>query len=168
MSGEPKFVVDAMLGGVARWLRLLGYDTVYRKDLADWEILRIAERDGRIVVTRDRGLHRRALKRGLTSIYLWQDDMAERLAHLAATAGIRLSVDLERSRCPLCNGELRKVSKEAVKDKVPRRVYELYSDFWMCTRCGQVYWIGGHWRGIENELSKARSIYERNARSPQT
>ncbi len=160
MSEEPRFIVDTMLGNVARWLRMLGYDTLYNRKYEDWRILQIAEKENRIIITRDRGLHRRALNRGLKSIYLEIDDMAERLAYIAYIAGIRLYIDLEKSRCPICNGELRKVSKEEVKDKVPPRVYRLHDDFWICTRCGKVYWIGSHWRKIEEILAKARKIYE--------
>jgi len=160
-SVEPKFVVDTMLGNIARWLRMLGYDTLYKRSFKDWEILRIAGREGRIIVTRDRGLHNRALNKGLKSIYLFADDIAERLAYIAVVSGIRLYIDLEKSRCPVCNGELVKVSnKELVKDKVPPRVYRLYSDFWICTRCGKVYWIGSHWVKIEEILEKARKIRE--------
>lgn len=158
---EPRFIVDTMLGNVARWLRMLGYDTLYDRRYEDWRILHIAKNEDRIVVTRDKGLHRRALNRGLKSIYLEQDDMAERLAYISYHTGIRLYIDLEKSRCPICNGELRKVSKEQVKDKVPRRVYYLHEDFWICTRCGKVYWIGSHWRKIEEILENARKILER-------
>jgi len=162
-TAEPKFVVDTMLGNVARWLRMLGYDTLYKRSFKDWEILRVAERDDRVIVTRDRGLHNRALSRGLKSIYLYLDDMAERLAYISAITGIRLYVDLEKSRCSICNGELRKVSREEVKDRVPPRVYRFYSDFWICTSCGKVYWIGSHWVKIEEILEKARKLREEYA-----
>ena len=157
---EPRFVVDTMLGNIARWLRILGYDTLYRRNFKDWEIIRIAKNDDRVIITRDRGLHNRALSNGLKSIYLIMDDMAERLAYIALLTGIRLYVDLEKSRCPVCNGELRKASKEEVKGRVPPRVYKLYTDFWICTRCGKVYWIGSHWVKIEEILEKARKILE--------
>ncbi len=160
MDSEPRFIVDTMLGNIARWLRILGYDTLYRRDYEDWEIIKIAGRDDRIIVTRDRGLHRKALNNGLKSIYLSMDDMAKRLAFIAFVSGIKLYVDLEKSRCPICNGELRKVSKEQVKDKVPPRVYRLYDDFWICSRCGKVYWIGSHWIKIEEILSDARKFLE--------
>ena len=157
---EPRFIVDTMLGNVARWLRILGYDTLYRRDYKDWEILQIAKRDDRYIVTRDKGLHNRALNRGLKSIYLSIDDMAERLAYIAFITGIRLYVDLEKSRCPICNGELRRVSKDQVKDLVPHRVYRVYQDFWKCSKCGKVYWIGSHWIKIEEILSRAREILD--------
>lgn len=157
---EPKFIVDTMLGNIARWLRILGYDTLYRRNYKDWEIIKIAKKEDRIIITRDRGLHNRALNNGLKSIYLIVDNMAERLAYIALLTGIRLYVDLEKSKCPICNGELRKVSKEKIKDKIPPRVYRYYNDFWICTRCGKTYWIGGHWVKIEEILQKARKLFE--------
>lgn len=159
-ASEPRFIVDTMLGNVARWLRLLGYDTVYKRDLEDWRILKIASEEKRIIVTRDRGLHHRALRKGLNSILLEQDLMEERLAYLAYKTGIRLYVDIDKSRCPLCNGELMKVGKEVVKGSVPPRVYDKHSDFWVCRRCGKIYWMGRHWKGIEETLKRARKILD--------
>jgi len=158
---EPRFIVDSMLGNVARWLRMLGYDTLYNRAYKDWKILYLAEKESRIIITRDRGLHHRAINRGLRSLYLYMDDMAERLAFIAYRTGIRLHIDLDRSRCPVCNGELRKVSRAEVKGRVPKKVYELHYDFWECTKCGKIYWVGGHWKGIEETLRRAREILEK-------
>jgi len=160
LNSEPLFIVDTMLGNVARWLRILGYDTKYDRGYKDWEILKIARDENRVVITRDKGLHNRALNNGLKSIYLEMDDMAERLAYISLHVGIRLYVDLTKSRCPICNGELIKIGKDQVKDKVPQKVYRLYSDFWKCTKCGKIYWIGGHWVMIENILNEARKKFE--------
>ncbi len=160
MSNEPLFIVDTMLGNLARWLRILGYDTLYDRRYEDWRILRIAEKENRIIITRDRGLHRRALNRGLKSILIEVDNIAERLAYIALMTGIRLYVDLSKSRCPICNTQLIKISKEKVRDKVPPKVYKLHDDFWICPRCGKVYWIGSHWRKIEEILDNARKIYD--------
>jgi uncharacterized protein with PIN domain len=159
MSKEPAFIVDTMLGRIARWLRILGYDTLYYRRIEDWRIIRIAEKENRIIVTRDRGLHRRALKRGLKSILLEDDDMASRLATIAYFTGIRLYIDLDRTRCPICNTPLRKAEKSEVRGKVPDKIYELHDDFWICPKCGKVYWIGSHWRMMEKILEEARRIY---------
>ena len=155
---EPKFIVDTMLGNVARWLRMLGYDTLYFKKIEDWKILSMALKDERVILTRDHGLCNRARKKGAKCLLLEQDTMEERLAYISAKTGIRLYMDLERSRCPICNYELVKVDRETVRDKVPRRVYEKHNDFWYCRKCGKVYWIGKHWKGIEETLKKAREI----------
>lgn len=160
MSNEPKFIVDTMLGNVARWLRILGYDTVYRRDLKDWDIIRIAKREDRVVVTSDKSLHRKALINGLLSIYIDDRDISGKLAHIAYVTGIKLFVDFSRTRCPICNKELIKVSKDNIEKVVPKGVYKMYEDFWMCRRCGKAYWVGGHWVKIEEVLKNARSILE--------
>jgi len=156
MNSEPRFIVDNMLGTLARWLRMLGYDTVYDRNAEDWEIIRRAELENRYVVTRDRALHHKAIRSGVRSIYIPDADMATRLAYIALLAGIRLYIDPEKTRCPEDNTPLVKVSRESVRGKVPEAVYRLYSDFWICKRCGKVYWVGSHWRVIEEILSKAR------------
>lgn len=160
MGVEPKFIVDTMLGNIARWLRLLGYDTIYKKDLKDWVILRIATNESRVIITLDRSLHNRALNRGLFSVYLNQRSVGEKLAYLSYVTGIKLYVELDRARCSMCNNELTKVSKNMVKDRVPPNVYRLYEDFWICRKCGKVYWIGSHWRMIEQILKQAREIVD--------
>ena len=160
VSSEPKFIVDGMLGTVARWLRILGYDTVYDKNAEDWLIIRRAELEGRIIITRDKSLNNKAVKQGVKSILIWEEDIADVLAHVAVIAGIRLSVDFSKTRCPEDNTPLVKVDKELVKNSVPPAVYRVHSDFWMCPRCGKVYWIGKHWRMIEVILKRARERSE--------
>lgn len=156
MSDEPRFIVDNMLGSLARWLRILGYDTAYDRNAEDWQIIRRAELERRIVVTKDRALHNKALKHGIRSILLWEESIEDFLAHLAFATGIRLGVDFEKTRCPEDNTPLVKVNKERVKDLVPPGVYRVHHDFWMCPRCSKVYWVGKHWRKIEEILKNAR------------
>lgn len=163
-GSETRFIVDNMLGTLARWLRILGYDTLYSRDLEDWKILKIAEEENRYIITRDRGLHHRALNKGLKTMYLWMDDLAERLAYIAISSGIRLSVDFNATRCPEDNSPLKKVDKQSVRGKVPERVFRLHEDFWECPRCGKVYWIGRHWKMIEKVLEEARMKLDENKR----
>ena len=157
---ELAFIVDSMLGSLARWLRMLGYDTIYAKGWHDSRILEEAIVTGRIIVTRDHGLYRRALRKGLEAVFV-SDNIVEALAKLGAVYGIRLVIDPDKSRCPLCNTPLEKIDKSRVKGRVPPRVYEAYEEFWICPRCGQVYWQGGHWRGIIETLEEARRLLAR-------
>lgn len=163
MEKELKFIVDSMLGSLARWLRMLGYDTFYAKNWHDSRILEEAEKSGRILVTRDRGLYRRALRRGIEAVLVYEN-VVESLAKLHRVYGIRLEIDPDKSRCPLCNAPLRRASKEEVKGRVPPRVFEAYDEFWVCTGCGQVYWRGGHWRGINEILIEARRLAKEQRR----
>jgi len=155
-----RFIVDSMLGSLARWIRMLGYDTVYARDMHDSEILEAARDEGRILVTRDRGLYRRALRRGVQAI-LVSPEPAKALAQLAGRYGITLVINPDTSRCPLCNSPLARRGRDEVKGRVPASVYERHMVFWVCTGCGQVYWKGGHWRGIEKTLMEARRMAAR-------
>lgn len=156
MTHEPRFIVDNMLGTIARWLRIIGYDTLYDRNSEDWQIIRRAELESRIIITRDKALHNKALKHGLKSIFIWESSIPDRLAHIALVTGIRLNVDFNKTRCPDDNALLEKVEKESISDIVPPRVYRLHSDFWRCPRCGKIYWIGRHWKHIEFTLGQAR------------
>ncbi|KSW12732.1 hypothetical protein CF15_05120 [Pyrodictium occultum] len=149
-----------MLGNLARWLRMMGCDTLYARGWHDSRILEEAEKSRRIIVTRDRGLYNRARRRGLEAV-LVGEDLARALALISLRYGVPLEVDPGRSRCPVCNSPLRLASREEVRGRVPPRVYESYTEFWVCTGCGQVYWRGGHWRGIERTLGEARRWAER-------
>ncbi len=157
-SVELKFVVDTMLGDLARWLRILGYDTKYSRSYEDWQLLRIAENENRVLLTRDRGLYWRARRKGLQAVLVTSDDIAGRLYEVSKKYPIRLYVDFTLTRCSICNTPLIKVNKEEVKDNVPRPVYEKYHDFWICPRCSKVYWRGSHWIKIEEILSQVRGM----------
>ena len=166
---RARFVVDAMLGDVAKWLRLLGYDTLYSSRYRDWQLLKIAEGSGRVLVTRDNGLYWRARKRGLEGVYLFSDDIVDKLAELAFKIGIDLRADPSKSRCPECNGSLRVVKdKSRVSSRVPPRALESHNVFYVCSKCGKVYWEGAHWRNIRRiiEEAKARSeAFKRRSKS---
>jgi uncharacterized protein with PIN domain len=158
-ESQPSFIVDTMLGDLARWLRLLGYDTEYSSRLEDWEILKRAEEEGRIVVTMDKGLYSRARRRGLSSVLITSFGIAERLAELSLWVPVELEADPSRSRCPECNSPLVPVrDKSKLKGRVPPAALEAYEVFYVCPRCGKVYWEGSHWRNIRRVLEEAREV----------
>ncbi|HIP66102.1 MAG TPA: hypothetical protein EYH08_06235 [Pyrodictium sp.] len=155
-GAKLRFIVDAMLGDLARWLRMLGYDTIYDRNMPDWKQLEIAAEQGRILLTRDRGLYIRARKRGIRSLLVHGDNIVDRLYTVAKTFKLRLEIDPDNTRCPLCNTPLRRVDKSEVRGRVPPKVYERHDTFWICSGCGQVYWRGGHWRGIIATLEEVK------------
>jgi hypothetical protein len=157
MDDQNKFIVDAMLGSLAKWLRLLGYDTLYSTSYNDAQIISIAARAKRIMVTSDKGLYRRAIRAGLRAVLLPESGVTESLARLASAGLIELRVDPSKSRCPLCNGVLKEVTdKNLVRGRVPPGALAKYSKFYVCTRCGHVYWEGGHWRNIRRIVEEAK------------
>lgn len=140
---EVRFVLDAHLGRLAVYLRMLGFDALYRSDFADDELARISRLEGRILLTRDRGL----LKRGEVTHGCFIRSTDYRFQVLEVVRRFDLSGALHPfSRCLRCNRPLEPVSKEALLDRLPQETRRHYQDFWRCTGCGQVYWEGSHYR----------------------
>lgn len=136
----PRFVVDAMLGRLARWLRVLGYDTLYSSDADDAALVRRAKADDRILLTRDVELARR---RGVR-VVLISDDLV--LNQLRETVKIvPLPTDKAFSRCLDCNVPLAQLEHAAARDLVPPYVFATQLRFRRCPECGKVYWRGTHW-----------------------
>jgi uncharacterized protein with PIN domain len=149
MEERPRFLADEMLGSLARWLRIVGYDTTYVKDLEDCEILELARSEGRLLLTRDHQLAERAGARGLL---ITSAALDEQLGQVAAAYGLKM--DRPMSRCTLCNGPLRTVGKEEVGPGAPERVRASHEEFYVCQSCGQVYWKGSHWEHINERLRR--------------
>ncbi|NAZ12899.1 MAG: hypothetical protein GU359_01945 [Desulfurococcales archaeon] len=157
MPIEPRFIVDTMLGDLARWLRILGYDTLYSNKYEDWKILKTSENDKRIIVTRDRGLFIKARKKSLDVVLIEGEEIYEMLRELKTLLGIRLEIDPDDTRCPICNTPLRRTtSLNDVIGRVSDNILKKYKEFWICDKCGKVYWRGRHWRSIEKILEKAK------------
>lgn len=144
---RPKFAADEMLGSLSRWLRIMGYDTTYEKDMEDADILRFAEVEGRTLLTRDKDLVRRTKGNGL---YIESDDLSEQLRQVFEAFDLRMDEAL--TRCTMCNGDLVIVEPSEVKDKVPVGALEINDEFYRCTKCGKIYWKGSHWDNILNRL----------------
>jgi len=151
---DPRFIVDTMLGNLARWLRILGYDTLYNPTMEDWAIMRIAEKEKRVIITRDVGLYRRAVKKGLEAVLVNDTEISDMIKTLATKCRIRTHFDENDTRCPVCNGILRKTdSLVEVSGKVDPHIISSYKTYWVCSSCGKVYWKGKHWKNIEKVLS---------------
>jgi len=147
-----------MLGKLARWLRILGVDAIYVGGLADAEILaRLGPGD--VLFTRDKALARRAAARGALAVTL-PERFEEALAAAAEVLGIELEVDMGRTRCPLCGGRLRVAEREEVEGRVPEEVSAAYEVFYVCERCGHIYWVGTHMREIEATLRRIRGVVD--------
>lgn len=141
-----KFLVDRMLGQTAKWLRLMGIDAEYAPEGEDDKLLEIAEREGRIIITRDKDLAR---DEGVMLVEKAPpDDIIPQVLE-------RYDVEIKPlSRCSKCNGLVRGVHKSAVKEKVPENVYEIQERFWRCEGCGQIYWKGTHWEDIIEKIEE--------------
>ena len=141
----PSFLADAMLGSVARKLRIFGFDTLYTAHAHDDEILKTGIEQGRVILTADKELFKRVVKAGARGVLVSGSGELEVLVHILSKNGIS-SVDLDGigSRCSICNGLLEEKRPDQVKNGVPRKVAELHREFYQCTTCRKVYWEGGH------------------------
>ena len=133
-----------MLGRLARWLRLYGYDTLYGIEDDD-EIVRTALGEKRIILTRDSALAERAKKLGAEVFLISSNSLDGQVEELKSLGVEFRELFPANARCPKCNGPLRRASKGEVKGKVPERVYERYDEFYVCENCGQIYWPGRQW-----------------------
>jgi uncharacterized protein with PIN domain/sulfur carrier protein ThiS len=142
----PRFVVDANLGRLARYLRLLGFDCRYGNDLTDSEVARLSVEESRMVLTRDRALLQQRI---ITHGYFVRADLPrEQVREVLAR------MDLYRlvrpfTRCTRCNGVLEAVDKRTVMDELQPKTRKYYEEFRRCPECGQVYWKGSHFERAE-------------------
>lgn len=140
-QGRPRFVADAHLGGLARLLRMAGYDTLYDNHYHDEEIARIAHDEERVLLTRDRELlKRRTVEHGCYLHALKPEvQLRELFARLRLGDGMR-----PFSLCLHCNLPLRPIAKAEVLERLPPRVAEVQQEFTTCAHCGRVFWKGSH------------------------
>ncbi len=158
------FILDGMLGKLARWLRMMGHDVKYSNDIGDPDLLSIAKEEKRVLLTRDFALYQRAIANGLDTFYVEGTTEVERLSELAHRFNLQLNIDLENSHCPKCNTKLQSVPKKDIENKVEKNTLVHYDVFWRCLKCEAVYWQGGHWTKIRETLEKAKEKLKENER----
>jgi len=138
-----------MHGYVARWLRIMGYDTIYLNSVEDNDAVQLAL-SGRVLVTSDAELAKTAEKKGVEVVLIkgLTEDEALRLL----VERFKLCFKEDSLRCTVCNGELEPISPEKVENTpdVPKNV----DLFWRCRVCGKIYWRGSHWRNISRQILK--------------
>jgi hypothetical protein len=140
---------------------MLGHNVKYSNRLNDAQLIEIAKKERRILLTRDLELYQQATAKGVDAFYLNGVTEEERLAEMAKRFNIKLDIDMTTSRCPKCNARVKPVPKDNVKDKVEKSTFNYYSDFWECPKCGQVYWQGAHWTRIRKTLEAAKENLKR-------
>ncbi len=151
---NPKFILDVHLGKLAKILRMLGFDTVYRNDLEDDEIAERAREEGRIILTRDVGL----LKRGSVDRGYWVRSQHPKQQAKEVLQRFNLKNLVKPfKRCMDCNGIIEPVEKESVEDQLPSASAESYDHFFQCGNCGKLYWRGSH---IPNMIDTIYSLIE--------
>jgi len=141
-----KFVADVMLGRLAKWMRLLGFDVLYDRAISDNEIIRISLEQARVILTRDTGLVARPL--ASNHVFINNDNVRQQLQQVLTTFHIT-SMPGPLTRCSVCNTLLLPVAKQDVRDLVPLYVYEKNNTFLRCESCRKIYWQGTHVKKME-------------------
>ena len=149
-----RFIVDVNVGRLVTWLRAMGYDTLYIPQIEDNDLIRIAYKEGRTVVTRDTHLaERRLVTTGRLNLVLIRDhDLEGQIRQLAQD--LALTSDSAFSLCLRCNETLTSLPREEARPRVPDYVYRTQKGFEECAQCRRVYWRGTHWSNMRKDLAR--------------
>ncbi|CUT01784.1 Mut7-C RNAse domain-containing protein [Candidatus Chrysopegis kryptomonas] len=147
-----KFVADTMLGKLAKWLRLLGYDTIYEPNLPLKELLKFLEED-RIFLTRSRRI---VEENNIKNFYIVKSErFKEQLSEVIKNLNLDTQTNLF-SRCSICNTEIVEVPKSSIIDLIPEETAKSFDEFYQCPKCGKIYWNGSHTARILKTLNEIK------------
>ena len=151
LSQPPQFVIDSNLGRLARYLRLLGFDCLYRNNYNDDTVARIASEQQRVVLTRDRLLLRRKI---VTHGYFVRADKPKIQTREVLKRFALFSLIKPLTRCTHCNGKLAETGKDRIKHRLEPLTRQYYDKFLMCPDCNWIYWQGSHATRIKQLLDE--------------
>ena len=139
-----------MLGTLAKWLRIYGLDTFYaNSEMEDNELIEIAKKENRILITRDKTLAQICRRENLKVIEINNIDIDKQLEQVLKD--IKLDKNMILTRCLICNSILEDIDKKKVRNKVPEGAFQTNNKFWICKKCDKIYWKGSHY---DNMLEK--------------
>jgi len=149
-----RFVADVHLGSLARYLRLLGFDTTWERDLDDDFIIDIALDEDRIILTRDKGI----LKNGRVTHGYWlrATDPLQQVEEVVRALSLAGCIE-PYTRCMECNGELESIKRREAARAVPLQVFIVYREFKRCRSCKRVYWRGSHIKRLDKIIERAKA-----------
>jgi len=146
-----RFIVDCMLGKLAKWLKILGFDAVFFSKIEDPELLTLAYKEGRILLTRDNGLIERS--HDIQTLFIGSEDWNEQVEQVLDE--YELWQDIQPySRCIECNAELKDLPKSRARNLVTPFVFEQANAFAICPSCGRVFWKGTHHQDMEVKIDE--------------
>jgi len=152
---RPTFVVDAMLGNLSRKLRILGFDSKYFSSIEDKQLIELAKKENRVIVTKDEALAKTADKISIPIVLIRGDNEISQIIEIATKIGLsNFIMDTNSARCVNCNGRLESVEKSRLENKVPTGVYQRQDQFWICVDCQKIYWIGTHFKKLQEFVSR--------------
>ena len=150
-----KFIVDANVGKLARWLRLLGHDAVFFEGKDDGEMVAAALADERVILTRDTHLMEWGVIRSgrVKAVLIQEDDPAAQIRQVVRDLNLG-SQPRPFTICLECNSLLLEIAKADVKERVPPYVFKTQEQFMECPKCHRVYWRGTHWQAMLEKLAR--------------
>ncbi len=150
-----RFLADENVGKLAKRLRMIGYDAVSINGLDDNEVVRIALKEGRALLTKDNGIMRRRVvfNGKIKAIFIEADDVKAQLRQVVEALDLKPDSN-PFSRCMECNEPLVPRTREEVRELVPPYVFKNHAQYMQCPKCGRIYWRGTHWQRMNNELAR--------------
>jgi uncharacterized protein len=158
-----KFIVDCMLGKLAKWLKILGFDTVYLNKAEDRDLLLLARREKRVLLTKDHDLLLAAA--GLPSLLVESDSWEEQVAQVLDAFRLRERAR-PHSRCLACNLALKGIPKTQARNLVTPFVLERAPSFAVCPSCGRVFWPGTHFQDMDKKIGRILRAGKKARRLP--
>ena len=150
MNNKIDFLVDSMLGNIARKLRLLGFNSKYFSTIKKEQFLIIAKNENRVVVTKDHHLASICNKQNIPTIELLNTNETDQIIEICKKLNIsKCKINMDDTRCTLCNGVIESVEKKKILDVIPMKVVQNIEYFWMCNSCNKIYWKGTHIRNLQ-------------------
>ena len=151
-----RFYADSMLGKLSRFLRFLGYDTLYRREETVEEMLVISKNDSRIILSSSQSVHSLCKKQNIESIFLSSIEISDQLKVIKSNLNLEYQVPVnpDLMRCSVCNGSLKSKTKIEILSRIPEGTAKHYDNFWECESCSKIFWLGSHWEDIKRIISK--------------
>ena len=150
-----KFIADSNVGKLARWLRMMGYDTLFFNHIEDAHLIDIGLREERVILTRDTQIMKRrvVIEGQVRAILIKHDNPKVQLDQVVKK--LKLDCQFRQfTRCLECNSNLSPKTREEVRELVPPYVFSTQTQYMQCPSCLRVYWRGTHWQRMKEELSK--------------
>ena len=151
------FLVDAMLGNIAKKLQLLGFDSEYVSDIDDSKLIEKAKNENRTIISRDHNLVDRAKKNKISSVYITKENEIEQFLEILETTHLQFDeISGDSARCTKCNSPTSQINKLEIENKIPQGILEFHDKFWKCDECDQIYWEGTHIKNLQEFVHKIK------------
>ena len=153
-----KFYTDSMLGKLSRFLRFLGYDTLYRTQESIEDMIEISRKEERIILSQARQVVALCRKGNVKALSMPTTNISDQLLTLKSNLDIVFNIPPLEMRCSMCNGDLNKIEKDEILDLIPEGTAKHYDLFWQCSLCNKVFWMGSHWEEIKKIIDDLNKV----------